>query len=85
MSRSVKKYSSHGMCLGSNHDWARLEHRRFRRRVNQILHIWLDETFLPHQKEYHDPWKSPTDGKVVYFKPFWRYKYPEIIDKFRRK
>lgn len=70
MSRSRKKFCGAGICCGSNHEWFRMEHRRERRTVKQILHTFLDETLLPHPKQYGDPWLSPTDGKRIYWGNF---------------
>lgn len=74
MSRSHKKVCAGGICTGSNHEWFKQEHRRERRTVKQLLHIFQDETLLPHRRHYANPYESPTDGWRIYW-------YPEVMIK----
>lgn len=70
MSNSYKKVCAGGNATGSNHEWYKDEHRRERRTTKQVLNTFLDETLLPHPKQYCNPWLSPTDGKRIYWGNF---------------
>lgn len=77
MSRSRKRVCGGGICTGSNHEWTKSEHRRERHAVKQKLYFFMDEDKLPHPKQYHNWWSSPSDGKIVHWWP-WEFRSDEF-------
>ncbi len=101
MTRSRKKYPSHGICYGSNAQWKRDMRRLWRIRNRRILRKLLKGDLSPDDlvmldKSYHnsDNWNEPTDGKVVIFHRTARThryglmddkEFKEYVEKHKRK
>lgn len=76
-----------GTRKGAQKQFRKQEHRRHRKKVNDLLSIGEYE-LLPHPREYGNEWASPRDGKQwLDWKPY--YFFGQLItpnlDKYMRK
>ena len=89
MSRSYKKKSKQGICVGSNTEYYREANRQIRAKAKQKLRLaiindnFVDLDNLPekHKDVKHNEWNEPTDGSILYTEPLynWDEKYTHKI------
>lgn len=69
MSRSRKKTPKVGNCADSDKDSKVQAHRAERRAIKAALDTGLDDSDLPHEFEFADPWNYNKDGKHIWDDP----------------
>jgi len=69
MSRSVRKTSIGPLCNASNKIFRSIENKKKRRKEKVVLNKDIEnlENSLPLEKEFGNEWKSPRDGKSLYY------------------
>ena len=75
MSRSYKKKSKQGICVGSNTEYYREANRQAKAKQKLRLAIinddFVDLDNLPekHKDVKYNEWSEPTDGSILYTEP----------------
>lgn len=96
MSRSVKKFPSHGIATGSNAEWKKEARQMNRNKNRQMLNKFVkgfisEDELMSYDKRWHcsDIWCEPTDGKVVMFNNPHNadtdHRIMEMFKKYKRK
>ena len=77
MSRSYKKKSKQGICVGSNTEYYRGVIRQIRAKAKQkcrlaiinVILMILDNLPEKHKDVKYNEWSKPTDGSILYTEP----------------
>lgn len=89
MSRSYKKKSKQGICVGSNTEYYREANRQIRAKAKQKLRMAvinddfndLDNLPEKHKDVKYNEWNEPTDGSILYTEPLddWDERYTHKV------